>query len=110
MPTSGARFDPPVRCLCQSKPAPLEGIPVPGGAPVRLDCRYVVGGRAPLVEAEGERPPRLYPTVEVSGRRLILVVSDLAALPRAALSTPVASLASERDRIIAALDLLFTGY
>ena len=65
---------------------------------------------APLVEAEGERPPRLYPTVEVSGRRLILVVSDLAALPRAALSTPVASLASERDRIIAALDLLFTGY
>jgi toxin CcdB len=65
---------------------------------------------APLVVSDRERRPRLYPRFEVEGRHLVAVVSDLAAIPRAVLSNPVANVSSDRDRIIAALDLLFTGY
>ena len=65
---------------------------------------------APLVASDRERQARLYPPFEVEGRHLVAAVSDLAAIPRAVLSNPVANVSSERDRIIAALDLLFTGY
>jgi toxin CcdB len=65
---------------------------------------------APLVPTDRERQARLYPHFEVEGRHIVAAVSDLAAIPRAVLSNPVANVSSERDRIIAALDLLFTGY
>lgn len=65
---------------------------------------------APLVAADEHRPARLYPVFDIEGRRLAAAMSDLAAIPRALLSNPIANLAPERDSIIAALDLLFTGY
>ena len=65
---------------------------------------------APLVAPDRDRPSRLYPAFEIGGCRLVAAMSDLAALPRGLLSNPVANLSSERDRIVSALDLLFTGY
>jgi toxin CcdB len=56
------------------------------------------------------RPPsRLYPEVEVRGRTYTLLTPDLASLPRAALKEPVADLRQEWHRIVAALDILFSG-
>lgn len=66
---------------------------------------------APLVETtRGRTSARFYPEFEVEGRRLALAVSDLASIERSLLTKPVPSLDRERDRIVVALDLLFTGY
>lgn len=52
---------------------------------------------------------RLTPIVEVNGERYLLLAPQLAGVPAATLGTPVASLASQREAIVAALDLLLTG-
>src|SRR5262245_19896273 len=52
---------------------------------------------------------RLYPVFKVGQKEYMLLTPDMASMPRAALKEPVASLAQERNRIIAALDLLFAG-
>ena len=65
---------------------------------------------APFVRPEPAlRHPVLYPEFRIEGHRLVLAISDLAALPRTKLVTRVTNLDPERHRIIAALDLLFTG-
>ena len=65
---------------------------------------------APLVRPNPAlRHPLLYPEFRIEARRLVLAISDLAALPRTRLTKRVANLDAERHRIIAALDLLFTG-
>lgn len=76
----------------------------------RLDFQDVSRDRRSARADRPERQARLYPRFEVEGRHLVAAVSDLAAIPRAVLSNPVANGSSERDRIIAAPDLLFTGY
>jgi toxin CcdB len=53
---------------------------------------------------------RLTPMLSVDGRALMLETPKMAAVPRRMLSTPVASLAAERERITAALDFLFQGF
>lgn len=53
--------------------------------------------------------PRLHPTFSIDGRRVKLAVSELFSIDTRALGPVVANLASEHDRIIAALDFLFTG-
>lgn len=52
---------------------------------------------------------RLFSIFVLDGRRLMLVMTDLASVPRSMLNRPVANLDGERHRIVAALDLLFTG-
>ena len=52
--------------------------------------------------------PRLNPPMVVAGHKLALKVTDLATMP-SALHNPVDNLGAERDRIVAAPDLLFTG-
>jgi toxin CcdB len=66
----------------------------------------------PLValEAAPQAPRRLNPVLDVTGSTLILATHLLAAVPRAELGLPVGSLAPERDRIRAALDMLFLGF
>ena len=66
----------------------------------------------PLVALEHapDAPRRLNPVIAVDGTPLILATHLLAALPRAALGPPIGSLAHERDRIRAALDMLFLGF
>jgi toxin CcdB len=52
---------------------------------------------------------RLHPSIEIHGRRYVLLVEELAAVPRHMLGHVVGSAESHRYDIIAALDLLFTG-
>ena len=58
----------------------------------------------------GAKPiTRLNPTASVRGVEYVLVFQEVAAVPATALGKRVASLASRRDEIVAAIDLLFTG-
>lgn len=53
---------------------------------------------------------RLNPLVTVEGTACYVRVQELAALPKRSLGRPVASLVDDRDVLLAALDLLFTGF
>ncbi|HZE61017.1 MAG TPA: CcdB family protein [Burkholderiales bacterium] len=73
-----------------------------------LATRIVV----PLAKPEilGGKPiERLNPQFEVEGRKVVMLTPELAGVPRKALGEVVGDLARERDKIIAALDLAFTG-
>ena len=52
----------------------------------------------------------LNPRLQVEGRSLVALTQDLASVPRRLLKQPVANLTEERDALLAALDLLFTGF
>jgi toxin CcdB len=52
---------------------------------------------------------RLNPKVSVDGTKLVALTQDLATVPRRMLKKPVTNLSSQRDEILAALDILFTG-
>jgi toxin CcdB len=73
-----------------------------------LDTRVVVplmpAGRSP------KRADRLNPVFVLPEGEVALFPQFIAALPRAALGRPVGSLAHGRDRIRAALDMLFLGF
>ena len=66
---------------------------------------------APLALPETVGPPMktLNPRITVGGVDCILLTHLLAAISVAALGNPVGSASSQRDAIVAALDLLFTG-
>jgi len=75
----------------------------------RLATRAVV----PMMTLKryGAKPiSRLNPTVKISGTEYILLVQELAAVPATALGPVVASLAGRRNDLIAACDLLLTGF
>lgn len=52
---------------------------------------------------------RLHPIVVVSGAEYVALFHQLAAYPASGLGQPVGSIAHQRNVLIAALDLLFTG-
>ncbi len=52
---------------------------------------------------------RLLPEISVKGRRFVIAIPNLAAIPASEVGEPVANLEAERYRIVAALDLVFTG-
>ena len=52
---------------------------------------------------------RLNPSVTVDDTRLVALTQELASIPRRLLKTPVANLSPQREEILSALDLLFTG-
>ena len=65
---------------------------------------------APLVVARAfNHWPRLNPQLVVLGQSLFFVPMELVSLSLRNLQRPVANLEADRDRIIAALDLVFTG-
>jgi len=65
---------------------------------------------APLVIVAAIRPrPRLNPMVTVDGRDLHFSPTELATISLKHLRNPVTNLESDRDKLIAALDLVFTG-
>ncbi len=73
-----------------------------------LNTRVIV----PLVRA-GEMGPsinNLHPTFKIKGEPVVMSTAELAGLPMRALGDRVASLKNKRDEIIAALDLVFTGF
>ena len=66
---------------------------------------------APLVPTS-QLPPleRMRPLVRYRDRDHVIAVDRLAAVTRRSIAKPVGSAAAQRDHIIAAIDLLFTGY
>ena len=66
---------------------------------------------APLEAADsGKFADRLNPAVTVDGRSYVLIAQELVTVRRSVLGEPRGSLGHERDPIIAALDMLFTGF
>jgi toxin CcdB len=66
---------------------------------------------APLERAaSGTFADRLNPQVVVDGEPFALIAQEIVTVRKSALQNPVGSLTAERDKIIAALDLLFTGF
>ena len=64
----------------------------------------------PLVTAQIVKDvPRLMPQLEVLKQTLWLAPFDPAVAPLRAMGDPVANIAGERDRLLAAIDLVFTG-
>lgn len=65
---------------------------------------------APLVAARFLVPDgRLNPAFTVNGQKCFLHPAELATFPLRQLRDPVANLEDARERIVAALDLVFTG-
>jgi toxin CcdB len=66
---------------------------------------------APLVKLELIIPVgRLNPIFAIEGRKLALSMLEILSTHRRWIGRKVADLNSERDQIIAAIDLLFTGF
>jgi len=53
---------------------------------------------------------KLTPIIQVAGVECIVMTPQLAGIPLKELGEPVASIENQRDEIIAALDLLITGF
>ncbi|MFO7857850.1 MAG: CcdB family protein [Ectothiorhodospiraceae bacterium] len=66
---------------------------------------------APLFEEHSFGKPAeiLHPAFVVEGHRVVLSTPELAGISRSALGEEVTTLTSERNTVMAALDLLFTG-
>jgi toxin CcdB len=58
----------------------------------------------------GKAAERLNPVFEVEGRKVFMLTPELAGVPSKAVGARVGNLASERTAIIAALDMVFTGF
>jgi len=85
-------------------------------APYLLDLQHGMFSQlrtrivAPLIPAEQVKPmTRINPVFEVEGRQLVMSTTELAGIAIKDIGAKVESLAQERDRIIAALDYVFTG-
>jgi toxin CcdB len=64
---------------------------------------------APLEPAQGAFADRLNPAVLIEGASYVLITQEVVTVRKRVLGSPCGSIAHERDKIIAALDLLFTG-
>lgn len=73
----------------------------------QLHTRLVV----PLMKrsAVGATLSRLNPVLNVEGKTVVMITTDLAGVPLTALGSRVASLAGEAATIIGAIDFLLTG-
>ena len=80
---------------------------------VQADLLSELGTRVvvPLIRAEafGRRAARLHPTFSVAEREVVMGTHLLAAVRRQILRDPAGSLRDERDTIIAAIDVLWSG-
>ena len=72
-----------------------------------LSTRVVV----PLVRASsfGRRADRLHPLFRVAGQEVVMATHLIAAVRQNSLGAYVASLADQRDTIIGAIDMLWSG-
>ena len=53
---------------------------------------------------------RLNPVFEIDGKKVVMLTQVLSAVPLGILDVRVGELSSERDRITAALDMVFQGF
>jgi len=65
---------------------------------------------APLIAAtRGVAGMRLHPRVDVAGIPYLILIEQLAAIPRQMLGRVVGNVGTNRYEMVAALDMLFTG-
>jgi toxin CcdB len=60
--------------------------------------------------AAGSFADRLKPRIEIDGQPFVLIAQELVTVRKSVLGNARESIAGERDAVIAALDLLFTGF
>lgn len=85
--------------------------------PLLLDVQSELVGQmatcvvVPLITPERAQiaAERLMPTLEVEGQRWVMETPLLAGIPRKALGKQVADVSSQRDVVLAALDMLISG-
>jgi toxin CcdB len=66
---------------------------------------------APLAPTARTKPvARLTPVTVVAGTEHSLLVQEMGAVPRQALKRVLGTMASQRDEILAAIDLVFIGF
>jgi len=66
---------------------------------------------APLEpKGSGTFADRLNPEVEVDGQAFVLITQEIVTVRKNVLGASRASIAKDRDKVIVALDLLFTGF
>jgi toxin CcdB len=66
---------------------------------------------APLERADSDTfADRLNPQVDIDGTRFVVVTQEVVTVRKNGLGAPRGTIGHERDKIIAALDLLFTGF
>jgi toxin CcdB len=66
---------------------------------------------APLEPASSSTfADRLNPRVVIDGDAFVVIAQEIVTVRKSVLGKPRASLAGERDKIISALDMLFTGF
>ena len=66
---------------------------------------------APLEPAlSGTFADRLNPQVQIDGNAFVLITQEIVTLRKNVLGKTLASIASDRDKIVNALDMLFTGF
>ena len=61
------------------------------------------------VNSEAMSMEKLNPVLSIDGQQYLASVPELAGVRKSILAQPVANLSENRDEIIAALDVLFTG-
>ena len=64
---------------------------------------------APLVPPNLFPVSRAYPVLALAHTSVMMLTPDLAVIPKHLLKRPIENLSDQRDRIIAAIDLLFAG-
>ncbi|HEY2137090.1 MAG TPA: CcdB family protein [Xanthobacteraceae bacterium] len=66
---------------------------------------------APLEpEASGTFADRLNPRVEIDGNVYVVITQEIVTVRKSVLGKPQGSIAADRDKLISALDMLFTGF
>ena len=75
-----------------------------------LDSRMVIPLRSLKHFPSVYLPTRLTPTFVIEGEECLLETPKMGAVPLRMLKLPVASLASQQEKITSALDFLFHGY
>jgi toxin CcdB len=75
-----------------------------------LDSRVVIPLRRLSHFAPVKLSENLMPVLRVNGEDCLLETPKIAAVPLRALKAPLASLAAQQDRVVAAMDFLFNGY
>ncbi len=53
---------------------------------------------------------RLNPVFEIDGKKVVMLTQLLSAVPLGILNMPIGKISSERDRVTAALDMMFQGF
>lgn len=64
---------------------------------------------APLEPAHGTFADRLNPSVTLEGDSYVVIAQEVVTVRKSVVGKACGSIANDRDKIIAALDLLFTG-